>query len=140
MSDERLIRKYSNRRLYDSRSSRHVTLGDIRKMIVCGDRVKVVDDKSGEDLTRQILLQIISNQEQFGTPVLSMELLESLIRFYGDPVELRARMQASMRSSFAPSRQGAPQPPCSHQPRTEHVPRTDPAPDPEPAASRKARC
>ena len=85
MSNERVIKKYANRRLYDSTGSRHVTLDDIRKMIVSGDKVKVIDDKSGEDLTRAVLLQVISEQEQFGTPVLSMELLESIIRFYGNP-------------------------------------------------------
>jgi polyhydroxyalkanoate synthesis repressor PhaR len=87
MSNERVIKKYANRRLYDSTGSRHVTLDDLRKMIVSGDKVKVVDDKSGEDLTRAVLLQVISEQEQFGTPVLSIELLESIIRFYGNPVQ-----------------------------------------------------
>jgi polyhydroxyalkanoate synthesis repressor PhaR len=87
MSNERVIKKYANRRLYDSTSSRHVTLDDLRKMIVSGAKVKVVDDKSGEDLTRGVLLQVIAEQEQFGTPVLSVELLESIIRFYGNPVQ-----------------------------------------------------
>jgi polyhydroxyalkanoate synthesis repressor PhaR len=87
MSNERVIKKYANRRLYDSTGSRHVTLDDLRKMIVAGDKVKVVDDKSGEDLTRAVLLQVISEQEQFGTPVLSLELLEAIIRFYGNPVQ-----------------------------------------------------
>lgn len=87
MSNERVIKKYANRRLYDSTGSRHVTLDDIRKMIVSGEKVKVVDDKSGEDLTRAVLLQVISEQEQFGTPVLSMDLLEAIIRFYGNPVQ-----------------------------------------------------
>jgi polyhydroxyalkanoate synthesis repressor PhaR len=87
MSNERVIKKYANRRLYDSTGSRHVTLDDIRKMIVSGEKVKIVDDKSGEDLTRAVLLQVISEQEQFGTPVLSTELLEGIIRFYGNPVQ-----------------------------------------------------
>jgi polyhydroxyalkanoate synthesis repressor PhaR len=87
MSNERVIKKYANRRLYDSTESRHVTLDDIRKMIVSGAKVKVVDDKSGEDLTRAVLLQVIAEQDQFGTPVLSTELLESIIRFYGNPVQ-----------------------------------------------------
>ena|SRR5581483_8050384 len=87
MAQERIIRKYANRRLYDSVASRHVTLDDIRRLIGAGERVKVVDDKSGEDLTRSILLQIIAAQEQFGTPVLSTQLLEALIRFYGNPVQ-----------------------------------------------------
>ena len=84
---ERLIRKYSNRRLYDTTASRHVTLEDLRQVIVSGDRIKVVDDKSGEDLTRSVLLQIIAEQEQFGVPVLGSELLEMIIRFYGSPMQ-----------------------------------------------------
>jgi polyhydroxyalkanoate synthesis repressor PhaR len=87
MAEERLIRKYANRRLYDAHDSRHVTLDDLRKLIAAGHRIKVVDDKSGEDITRSILLQIIASQEQFGTPVLSTQLLEAIIRFYGNPIQ-----------------------------------------------------
>jgi polyhydroxyalkanoate synthesis repressor PhaR len=87
MQQERLIRKYANRRLYDTGGSRHVTLEDLRQLIVAGEKIKVVDDKSGEDLTRSVLLQIISEQEQFGSPVLGSELLEMIIRFYGRPVQ-----------------------------------------------------
>jgi polyhydroxyalkanoate synthesis repressor PhaR len=87
MAEERLIRKYANRRLYDAQDSRHVTLDDLRKLIAAGERIKVVDDKSGEDLTRNILLQIIASQEQFGNPVLSTQLLEAIIRFYGNPIQ-----------------------------------------------------
>jgi polyhydroxyalkanoate synthesis repressor PhaR len=83
----RVIRKYANRRLYDATASRHVTLEDIRRLIAAGERVQVVDDRSGEDLTRAVLLQIISEQEQFGSPVLSVQLLEGIIRFYGNPVQ-----------------------------------------------------
>jgi polyhydroxyalkanoate synthesis repressor PhaR len=87
MQQERLIRKYSNRRLYDTAASRHVTLDDLRQLIVAGEKIKVVDDKSGEDLTRSVLLQIIAEQEQFGRPVLGAELLEMIIRFYGGPMQ-----------------------------------------------------
>jgi polyhydroxyalkanoate synthesis repressor PhaR len=87
MAEERLIRKYANRRLYDAQDSRHVTLDDLRKLIAGGQRIKVIDDKSGEDITRSILLQIIASQEQFGTPVLSLQLLEAIIRFYGNPIQ-----------------------------------------------------
>lgn len=87
MPQERLIRKYSNRRLYDTAESRHVTLDDLRQLIVAGEKIKVIDDKSGEDLTRSVLLQIISEQEQFGSPVLGAELLEMIIRFYGGPMQ-----------------------------------------------------
>ncbi|MGH8210335.1 MAG: polyhydroxyalkanoate synthesis repressor PhaR [Steroidobacteraceae bacterium] len=87
MAEERVIRKYANRRLYDATDSRHVTLDDIRKMIGAGERIKAIDDKTGADITRAVLLQIIANQEQFGTPVLSTQLLEAIIRFYGNPVQ-----------------------------------------------------
>jgi polyhydroxyalkanoate synthesis repressor PhaR len=87
MSEARVIRKYANRRLYDATASRHVTLDDIRKLIGAGERVQVVDDRSGADLTRSVLLQIIADQEQFGAPVLSVQLLEAIIRFYGNPVQ-----------------------------------------------------
>jgi polyhydroxyalkanoate synthesis repressor PhaR len=87
MSEERLIKKYANRRLYDASQSRHITLEDIRAMIVAGQRVKVVEDKSNEDITRLILLQVIADQEQFGRPILSTPLLESLIRFYGNALQ-----------------------------------------------------
>ncbi len=87
MIPPRVIRKYANRRLYDATASRHVTLEDIRRLIASGERVQVVDDRSGEDLTRAVLLQIISEQEQFGSPVLSVQLLEGIIRFYGNPVQ-----------------------------------------------------
>ena len=83
----RLIRKYANRRLYDTVGSRHVTLADLRQLVVAGERIQVVDDKSGEDLTRAVLLQIIADQERFGAPTLSTELLEMIIRFYASPVQ-----------------------------------------------------
>src|ERR1700682_93238 len=86
MPQERLIRKYSNRRLYDTVGSRHVTLDDLRHLIVSGEKIKVIDDKSGEDLTRSVLLQIIAEQEQDGSPVLGAESLAMMIRFYGGPM------------------------------------------------------
>jgi len=94
---ERLIRKYTNRRLYDPASSRHVTLEDIRQLIVDGDDVRVVDEKSGEDITRSILLQIVSEQEQSGRPILTPALLTQLIRLYGNP--LQAAMARFLESS-----------------------------------------
>jgi polyhydroxyalkanoate synthesis repressor PhaR len=87
MPQERLIRKYSNRRLYDTVGSRHVTLDDLRQLIVSGENIKVIDDKSDEDLTRAVLLQIIAEQEQDGSPVLGAKLLEMIIRFYGGPMQ-----------------------------------------------------
>ena len=87
MSAERLIKKYANRRLYDASQSRHITLDDVRNLVVAGVRVKVVEDKTHEDITRLILLQVIADQEQFGRPILSTSLLESMIRFYGNSMQ-----------------------------------------------------
>jgi len=87
MSKERLIKKYANRRLYDASISKHVTLEDIRDLIVKGEKIRVVEDKTGEDITRLILLQVIAEQEQFGKPILTTQLLESIIRYYGGPMQ-----------------------------------------------------
>jgi polyhydroxyalkanoate synthesis repressor PhaR len=87
MTQERLIKKYANRRLYDASQSRHITLDDIRGLIVKGERIKVVEDKTGHDITRHILLQVIAEQEQFGRPILSTPVLESIIRFYGNSMQ-----------------------------------------------------
>ena len=87
MSQERLIKKYANRRLYDASQSRHITLDDIRALIVKGEKIKVVEDKTGHEITRHILLQVIAEQEQFGRPILSTSVLESIIRFYGSSMQ-----------------------------------------------------
>jgi polyhydroxyalkanoate synthesis repressor PhaR len=86
-TSERLIKKYANRRLYDAAASRHVTLDDLRTLIAQGEQIKVVDDKTGEDITRSVLLQIVTEQEQFGRPILSAQLLHSIVRFYGTAME-----------------------------------------------------
>ncbi|WP_449431956.1 polyhydroxyalkanoate synthesis repressor PhaR [Pseudomonas putida] len=79
----RLIKKYPNRRLYDTHTSSHLTLADIRQLVV--DRVpfQVVDAKTGEDLTRNILLQVILEAESGGVPMFSTEMLMGVIQFYG---------------------------------------------------------
>ncbi len=87
MSQERLIKKYANRRLYDASQSRHITLDDIRGLIVKGEKIRVVEDKTGADITRHILLQVIAEQEQVGRPILSTRVLESIIRFYGNAMQ-----------------------------------------------------
>ncbi len=83
----RVIKKYPNRRLYDTEISSYITIEDVRQLIVDGEDFEVRDAKSGEDLTRQVLLQIISEQEQDGQPILSTELLSQIIRFYGDSLQ-----------------------------------------------------
>jgi polyhydroxyalkanoate synthesis repressor PhaR len=84
---ERIITKYANRRLYDTTGSRHVTLEDIRELILGGEQVKVIDNKTGDDVTRSTLLQIVAEQEQTGKPILSAQLLHSILRFYGTAME-----------------------------------------------------
>ena len=111
MTAERLIKKYANRRLYDASISRHVTLADIRQLIVQGEKIRVVEDKTNEDITRLILLQVIAEQEQFGKPILSSQLLESIIRFYGGPMQdymtryLETSVEAFMRQQEALQKQ-----------------------------------
>jgi len=83
----RVIKKYANRRLYDTEASRHVTLDGLRRLIVDGEDVRVIDDTTGEEITRSILLQVIAGQEQGGRPILSAEMLKQIIRFYGNPLQ-----------------------------------------------------
>jgi polyhydroxyalkanoate synthesis repressor PhaR len=83
----RVIKKYPNRRLYDTQISSYITIEDVRQLIVDGVEFEVRDAKSGEDLTRQVLLQIIAEHEQDGEPMLSTRLLSQLIRFYGDSLQ-----------------------------------------------------
>ena len=87
MAAIRIIKKYPNRRLYDTEISSYITIEDVRQLILDGESFEVRDAKSGEDLTRSVLLQIISEQEQDGQPMLSTQLLSQLIRFYGDSLQ-----------------------------------------------------
>ena len=87
MAAIRIIKKYPNRRLYDTEISSYITIEDVRQLIVDGEDFEVRDAKTGDDLTRTVLLQIISEQEQDGEPVLSTQLLSQIIRFYGDSLQ-----------------------------------------------------
>ena len=80
----RIIKKYPNRRLYDTEISKYITLEDVKNLVLKGASFCVKDVKTDEDLTRSILLQIISEQEHNGEPLLSTESLTQLIRFYGN--------------------------------------------------------
>ena len=80
----RIIKKYPNRRLYDTEISRYITLDDVRKLVVSGIDIHVTDVKTEEDLTRSVLLQIISEQEHEGKPIFNTPMLTQLIRFYGN--------------------------------------------------------
>lgn len=87
MSARRIIKKYPNRRLYDTEISSYITVEDVRQLIIDGEDFEVRDAKSGDDLTRSVLLQIISEHEANGEPVLSTQLLSQIIRFYGDSMQ-----------------------------------------------------
>jgi len=84
VTNVRIIKKYPNRRLYDTELSRYITLADLRKQITEGGEFEVRDANSGEDITRSILLQIIAEQESEGTPLFTTDILMQMIRFYGD--------------------------------------------------------
>jgi polyhydroxyalkanoate synthesis repressor PhaR len=87
MAATRIIKKYPNRRLYDTEISSYITIEDVRQLILDGESFEVRDAKSGDDLTRSVLLQIIAEQEQDGEPMLSTQLLSQIIRFYGDSLQ-----------------------------------------------------
>ena len=86
MNSPRIITKYPNRRLYDTEESRYVTLADIRQLVIGKVDFIVVDRKTDEDITRSILLQVITEQEQHGEPVMSQDFLSQVIRSYGKVV------------------------------------------------------
>ncbi len=83
----RLIKKYPNRRLYDTRTSSYITLADVKQLVIKHEQFQVVDAKTGDDLTRSILLQIILEEEAGGMPMFTSDLLSQLIRFYGNTMQ-----------------------------------------------------
>ncbi len=83
----RTIKKYPNRRLYDTQTSTYVTLAEIKKLVMEVSSVRVMDAKTGEDLTRSILLQIILEEESAGVPMFSEAVLSNIIRFYGHAMQ-----------------------------------------------------
>ena len=87
MIEPRVIKKYPNRRLYDTVESRYITLSDVRKLVV--DRIEfvVIDKKTQEDITRSILLQVIAEQEHGGEPLMSRDFLSQVIRSYGGQMQ-----------------------------------------------------
>ena len=87
MAEQHLIKKYANRRLYDTTSSKHITLEGIHNLIVQGHDVTIIDDTSGEDISRSVLLQIIAEREQGGRPMLDTEFLTRILRAYGNPMQ-----------------------------------------------------
>lgn len=90
MSETRIIKKYPNRRLYDTEDSKYITLEDVKRLVLAGVDFCVKDVKTDDDLTRNILLQIISEQEHAGEPFFSTDLLTQIIRSYGDSLQTLA--------------------------------------------------
>ena len=84
---KRVIKKYPNRRLYDTTESKYVTLNDVRQLVLDGIPFCVIDKKRGDDITRNILLQIIIEQEEEGEPLFSSDMLEKMIGFYGHSLQ-----------------------------------------------------
>ena len=87
MNDKvRIVKKYANRRLYDTEASRYITKDDIKNYVVTGIKFKVVNAQSGDDLTRPVLMSIIFDEEIMGVPLFSDEALRSIIIFSGSPL------------------------------------------------------
>ena len=107
-----LIKKYPNRRLYDTQSSKYITLADLKDLIASGASVKVIDSNSNDDITRSILLQIIMEAEAAGEPIFNTAMLQQIIRFYGgsaqgmfakyleDSLQMFSEQQAQLREAI----------------------------------------
>ena len=101
-SSDRIIKKYPNRRLYDTDTSSYITLTEIKQLVMDSEAFIVLDAKTGEDLTRSILLQIILEEESQGSPMFTAPVLANIIRFYGHTMQgfmggyLEKNMQALM--------------------------------------------
>jgi polyhydroxyalkanoate synthesis repressor PhaR len=109
MSEPRVIKKYPNRRLYDTVESRYITLADVRRLVVERIEFVVVDKKNSADITRSILLQVIAEQEHLAEPILSEEFMVSVIRSYGTNLQgqVSAHLEQSLKQLM--SQQPAPQ-------------------------------
>lgn len=88
MTASRIIKKYPNRRLYDTEISSYITIEDVRQLVIDGDAFEVRDARTGEDLTRCVLLQIIAEHEQQSEPILSTDMLAQIVRAYGGTVQV----------------------------------------------------
>ena len=87
MADERIIKKYPNRRLYDTEISKYITVADVRSLVMKGVNFRVVDTTNEEDITRVILLQIMLEEESVGRPLFTANMLAQIIRFYGGTLQ-----------------------------------------------------
>jgi len=108
MNEVRVIKKYPNRRLYDTHVSRYITLEEVRQLVLQNIVFRVEDKRTHEDITRSILLQVIAEQEEGGNPIFSADLLMFIVRYYGDPMqssisrylELSLRLFSEQQSHF----------------------------------------
>lgn len=87
MAKVRIIKKYPNRRLYDTEISSYITTEEVRQLVVEGQDFEVRDAKTGDDITRCVLLQIITEHEQLGQPMFTTNVLTQIIRYYGDSLQ-----------------------------------------------------
>jgi len=114
-ASERVIKKYPNRRLYDTQTSAYITLAEVKGLVMQNEPIIVKDAKTGEDLTRSILLQIILEEEAGGAPMFTEAMLANIIRFYGHAMqgfmgsylERNVQMFTEMQSRFADQMKGA---------------------------------
>ena len=115
-ASERVIKKYPNRRLYDTQTSAYITLAEVKGLVMQSEPIVVKDAKTGEDLTRSILLQIILEEEAGGAPMFTEAMLANIIRFYGHAMqgfmgsylERNVQLFTEMQSRFAEQMKGAP--------------------------------
>jgi polyhydroxyalkanoate synthesis repressor PhaR len=123
MSEPRVIKKYPNRRLYDTVESRYITLADVRRLVVERIDFVVVDKKNNADISRSILLQVIAEQEHLAEPILSQEFMLGVIRSYG--TSLQGQVSPHLDSSLKQLMSQQPTTQLRERPKT--VPSADPA-------------
>jgi polyhydroxyalkanoate synthesis repressor PhaR len=110
MSEPRVIKKYPNRRLYDTVESRYITLADVRRLVVERIEFVVVDKKNNADITRSILLQVIAEQEHLAEPILSQDFMVNVIRAYGTSVQglVSGHLEQNLKQIMSQQPQGRP--------------------------------
>src|SRR5271155_5995490 len=108
MSEPRVIKKYPNRRLYDTVESRYITLADVRRLVVERIDFVVVDKKNNSDITRSILLQVIAEQEHLPEPILTQEFMVNVIRSYGGALQgpVSAHLEQALKLFLSQNPQG----------------------------------
>jgi polyhydroxyalkanoate synthesis repressor PhaR len=110
MRNPRVIKKYPNRRLYDTVESRYITLMDVRRLVLERIEFVVVERRTDNDLTRVILLQVIAEQERAAAPILSQDFMKDMIRVYGSSEEAQIGGQLEQTLRQLVGRQSAQKP------------------------------